>query len=360
MGRTWSIAQVAAVLVLACWCAASVRAQDSASQPASKRRVPGAPLSADQVRQLEEKVKLSPNDSASREELLAHYSRSRFNPATTPAEKESRIAHVLWIIDNKPESDVAGHPDAAVDRILEAAAYQRARDLWIKQVDGAGKANPKVLANAANFFLLHDRARAEALLKRAIELDPKSAGWATQLGHLYALGMWGLRGTPDPEIAKRSLAAYELALSTADDASRGNLLEELATVAAYAGDLAKAEQYAKEALERAVEPGGAGWNYGNAVHHGNLVLGLVALKKDDLNTAEKHLLKAGETSGSPQLNSFGPNMYLAQELLKQGRQATVIQYLKLCKKFWSNPSADRWIADIEAGRKPDFGGNLRY
>ena len=68
--------------------------------------------------------------------------------------------------------------DATLDLVLEPGDYKRASDLWRKQTEAAGKDNPRVLANAANFFLQHDRALAEALLKRAIELDPKSAGWA--------------------------------------------------------------------------------------------------------------------------------------------------------------------------------------
>src|SRR5262249_2765955 len=106
--------------------------------------------------------------------------------------------------------------------------------------------------------------------------------------------------------------------------------------------------------------GSARWNYGNAVHHGNLVLGLVALRKDKLEDADAFLLKAGETPGSPPLNSFGPNMYLAQELLKKGRKEAVIKYLNLCKKFWNRPELSRWIDDVEAGKSPAFGANLRY
>jgi hypothetical protein len=42
------------------------------------------------------------------------------------------------------------------------------------------------------------------------------------------------------------------------------------------------------------------------------------------------------------------------------RRTAVIEYLKLCKKFWKRPKIDAWITTIENGGTPDFGANLRY
>ncbi len=104
------------------------------------------------------------------------------------------------------------------------------------------------------------------------------------------------------------------------------------------------------------------WNHGNAVHHGHLVLGRIALATGDLATARTELIEAGRTSGSPQLNSFGPNMRLAQELLRAGEREVVLEYLELCRQFWKmgNERLARWTADIAQGREPDFGPNLVY
>lgn len=109
------------------------------------------------------------------------------------------------------------------------------------------------------------------------------------------------------------------------------------------------------------------WNYGNAIHIANLALGLAALREADIPSAKAHLLKAGHTKGSPQLNSFGPNMRLAKELLEVGEPEVVVAYLELCEKFWSlsmrqmvgNP-LNKWKALILAGEIPDFGPNLIY
>jgi hypothetical protein len=98
------------------------------------------------------------------------------------------------------------------------------------------------------------------------------------------------------------------------------------------------------------------WNYGNAIHKGNLLLGRLALRVGDLVSASEYLLKAGETRGSPQLNSFGPNMTLAKELIENGQREAVIRYFDLCAKFWGT-GQDRlrsWRWDVEQGRAPDF------
>ncbi len=139
---------------------------------------------------------------------------------------------------------------------------------------------------------------------------------------------------------------------------RGRLDE----AALLARDLLKmADQYPKD------------WYRGNALHHGHLILGQVALERGDIDAARGELLAAGRTPGSPQLNSFGPNMYLAQALLKAGERDGVIEYLELCKVFWhvssvpakgdrltANEALDRWIEEIRCGELPDFGPQLVY
>jgi hypothetical protein len=74
------------------------------------------------------------------------------------------------------------------------------------------------------------------------------------------------------------------------------------------------------------------------------------------------LLAAGNTPGSPQLDSFGPNMTLAKELFERGEKDAVIKYLQLCDKFWEmgHDRVKEWLAAIQAGGVPDFSANLNY
>ncbi len=103
------------------------------------------------------------------------------------------------------------------------------------------------------------------------------------------------------------------------------------------------------------------WNYGNAVHDANTILGLLALHDGKTNQAVEFLGAAGASNGSPQLNTFGPSMILAKELSEAGRQAAVIGYLRSVKRFWTmdRGSLDSWVGELEAKRIPDFGMNLR-
>jgi hypothetical protein len=104
------------------------------------------------------------------------------------------------------------------------------------------------------------------------------------------------------------------------------------------------------------------WNYGNAVHKGHLALGWVRLQEGDIEGAKHRLLEAGRTVGSAQLNTFGPNMSLAAELLRRGESEAVLEYLRLCREFWEmgNKQLDYWQWQIRSGQEPDFGANLRY
>ncbi len=129
--------------------------------------------------------------------------------------------------------------------------------------------------------------------------------------------------------------------------------------ALHRGDLGEAGQRAQELLNLA-EQFRSDWNYGNAVHHGHLLLGQVALGGGDVTGAVAHLHDAGRTPGSPQLNSFGPNLHLAQALLRAGHPDSVVAYLELCRAFWPSGPVDRWISEIRDGREPDFGANLVY
>lgn len=104
------------------------------------------------------------------------------------------------------------------------------------------------------------------------------------------------------------------------------------------------------------------WNYGNAIHKGNLILGRVALRAENLEASKQYLLCAGETPGSPQLNSFGPNMSLAKELLEAGEKEAVLEYFNLCANFWEMDSGmlKFWEETVRSGHIPHFGRQLLY
>jgi hypothetical protein len=144
----------------------------------------------------------------------------------------------------------------------------------------------------------------------------------------------------------------------------------LAVAAMETGDLATAKQYADQWLQGNTDT--KSWNYGNVVHDANQILGRVALREGDVAQAKRFLIEAGKTPGSPQLNSFGPRMTLARELLEKGEKAVVLDYVDLVAKFWASPESlapddergrrlmqdnaatvERWKVLIAAGLTPD-------
>ncbi len=163
-----------------------------------------------------------------------------------------------------------------------------------------------------------------------------------------------------PRTPEQELADLEQDSGGGDSLRRYNALDELSKLALKAGAEEKAAAYANELLQAAKQHE-KDWNYGNAIHDGHSTLGLIAVRRGDLVSARQHLLDAGATPGSPQLNSFGPDMTLASELLKKGERNAVLDYFALCRNFWKmgGQRLDAWSETVHNGGTPAFGVNLR-
>jgi len=156
----------------------------------------------------------------------------------------------------------------------------------------------------------------------------------------------------------------------ADGVDRFYTLARVAIAAFDASDYPKAETYANEALALAPQyredRSYHDRSYGDAIFYGNMVLGRVALRRDyNIPKAKAALIASGQTPGSPTLNSFGPNMNLAKDLLEAGERDTVLQFFDQCRAFWKPPlqmrRLDEWVAVVKGCcRMPDFGANLNY
>ena len=186
-------------------------------------------------------------------------------------------------------------------------------------------------------------------MQRGLVAFPKDARFPDNLAQLYRL--------QNPAMHVQALAMYEKALYlAANEESRFYLLSDLAIEALEAADLKKATGYANDLLTLAGRIDD--WNTGNAIFYGNIVLGRVAVREKDLDAACALLIKAGKTKGSPQLDSFGPSMSLAKELLELGRKDAVLEFLDLCAVFWKNVELKVWKSVIVAGGTPDFGSHV--
>lgn len=160
---------------------------------------------------------------------------------------------------------------------------------------------------------------------------------------------------------QRFNAAQRELKSAASVEERFYALGEAAKEGFVLGKTEEARQYAEELLT--LTPSFKdNWNYGNAVQDANLVLGRIAVQEGRIDDAKQFLIKAGQSPGSPQMDTFGPNMSLAKDLLEHGEKDVVLEYFELCRKFWEmeDGNLDQWSHEVEAGEIPDFGANLLY
>lgn len=171
----------------------------------------------------------------------------------------------------------------------------------------------------------------------------------------------GCGQSPSTTPSGPSSSAVQKLASTKTPEERFYALDAAAKESFVVGNVEEARKYANELLTAAAKfPGD--WNYGNAIQDGNLVLGRIALKEGHMTEAKQYLLKSAASKGSPQMNSFGPNLSLAKDLLEKGERDSVLEYFGLCRKFWTMglKNLDDWSQAVKDGKVPDFGPNLLY
>lgn len=320
-------------------------------------------LTAKEAKRLEEGLATNPDNLAAREQLISYYFEAMLT-SRTPELEEKREEHVLWIIEHHPESEMAGSPEAGIMPVGFSGStegYHRGKQLWLEQVEKHPDSQ-RILRNAAQYLSLFDGKTSRELLQKAAALDPSDTETSSRLAQSYEHERMVVT-SPEERIvlAQKAFAIRERGLEQASGEDRFDHLADVATSALEAGQIVKAEQYASELLEAAPKFTNS-WNYGNALHKGNIILGRVSLQRGDIVGAKQHLLAAGETPGSPQLDSFGPNMTLAKELLEKGEREIVLTYLQSCARFWKmhDGKLQAWAATVKGGGIPDFGGNLLY
>src|SRR5258706_15530710 len=78
-------------------------------------------------------------------------------------------------------------------------------------------------------------------------------------------------------------------------------LNDAAKESFVVGKTEDARKYAQELMTLLPQFQG-NWNYGNAVQDANLVLGRIALREGRIDEAKRHLIEAGKSPGSPQMD----------------------------------------------------------
>ena len=235
--------------------------------------------------------------------------------------------------------------------LTDPTVYAEARARWLDRVQALPD-NVDVLEGAADFFMIRERALSENFLERARALEPNNPRWPSKLAQLHRLNA----SSGDLDEARRALTEMERARELTPPNQRG-FFDDLPLAAFEAGDFSKARAYAERLMAEATRA-----TLGNALHKSNLVLGRIAVREGRIADAVTFLKESGATSGSPTLNSFGPNMLLARDLLAAGQKEAVLAYFEQCRAFWKmgGEKLDRWSQEVKAGLVPNFGGNLMY
>lgn len=302
----------------------------------------GFSLSPEAAAVLESRLKECPSDLPCRLKLLGYYWRWRHGSKSAASK---HLASVVWMIRRMPELEVLGDPYASVDS--PQGAYEKCKKTWLAQIS-KNKESVPVITNAAS-FLRFDLRLAETLYRKAIILDPENPAWSRDLAWRLRLG-----AKKNSARLKRAFVAIQDAIRKTDDpASKRYLYDYLAEIAFNVSEWSIAEKAAKKSVAEARKYGND-WYVGNAIHDGNCILGRLALRNGKIKKAIFHLVEAGKTDGSPQLNSFGPNMQFAQEMLHVGQRRAVIRYLEACKRFWKGREKllSDCIDEIEKGESP--------
>jgi hypothetical protein len=145
---------------------------------------------------------------------------------------------------------------------------------------------------------------------------------------------------------------------------RAQRMARIAFCALAAGELDRSRQACSEMLQSESPPDAMQAH----AHLAHVVLGRIALRRNDVEAAREELRAAGRTAWLRGIHPGEPSMDLADELLERGEREAVSEYLQVlldgaqgsprAKNTWH---VDQWIdrliawkALLQAGRKPEL------
>ena len=281
---------------------------------------------------LEDRVSADENDVDARVRLAGFYFLR-----LAPENHRRRAEHLAWLAEHRPDIGLGGY--GYIDEEQAPEGHEATRRAWIAAATDTD-VDVRVLENAATFLGFNRPEQAESILRRAAAMEPQNGRWRQRTAEtLLKRAGWAEDPNARRRHARAALAELEAALAlTTEHLVAIGIQIRLAEAAVVAEDWKRIRETAERALldnetcERTFQ-------YGNAIHRLNIALGSAALAADDLAAASEYLARAGKTPGSPQLNSFGPDLDLARALLARGERNAVLTYLADCARFWKGREA---------------------
>ncbi|UDQ98378.1 hypothetical protein AAEX28_15560 [Lentisphaerota bacterium WC36G] len=215
----------------------------------------------------------------------------------------------------------------------------KATNLWLDKVNNSPK-DYDLLWCAANFFKTVDPKSSVKFLEKGKKLDKNNLKWYKALGECYY-------------IVNNGKLAYENFKFVYDNEDKNSLqkimlLGDLTRTAYISKNYFAAKKYAMLAIKNSYIKTSYGViNNTDLYFIGNTVLGLIALKNNDIEEASKYLIKSVDKTVFPKMN-------LAKELFNKGEKKVVISFLKKCSLFWDKKMCEKWIKKIKSNKTPDF------
>jgi beta-lactamase regulating signal transducer with metallopeptidase domain len=177
----------------------TIAARLALRRSAQERYDAAVAMTAQDVEAAEATLQQTPENIELRQKLVVFYDNRGQQALGWNRMVVARRRHVLWSIDQHPESELAASRD--VSPAIDPEGYAQAKRLWLAYVQDP-QASPAVLSHAATFFSVADKPIAERVLLRLLEADPTGPqpriqgdtyfpSWTERLGELYARAIVG-------------------------------------------------------------------------------------------------------------------------------------------------------------------------
>ena len=295
----------------------------------------GARLSSTEATQLESLLAAGREDLDTRAKLIG------YNLFRSDRHEARLHEHILWLISHHPESELLRVCD--ISRSKHPDVYDQAHALWQRVLEQR-PCDMLVWRQAFEFHFRFDRDFCDLIVDQILAVQPDSVYWHARRGALYAFHQ-----CERPDVAV-GIRAYRRACEMARPGEqRFDCLIALARLCLEV-DPELAEKSVISAGQEHVRRVDAR-TYG--MHHGNITLGRLCLRRGNVEHAKIYLAWAARLRGrSSVLASFGPDLQLASELLEVGERSAVIEYLKACEQIapMNLPIYSEWRHKLESGK----------
>lgn len=212
--------------------------QTAANRVASQEVDQAKAMTREAAEALEAKVKATPEDLDSRRKLLIFYRWSGWNVMPSDVAMRNRRAHVLWLIEHRPDDSVTASwaSLSPTGDFADPEGYELSKRLWLAHANTKSASIDHISRAASVLERGGYLAEAEAMLLKGKAAYPANARWAGSLGGLYAGAIagvrpstLGVRGAVDPELAKTpyALATRKRMESTTDAVLLANVASGL-------------------------------------------------------------------------------------------------------------------------------------